>query len=91
MAGADMKDVNRNDNSTRRAAGSGMAKDNNKDTDLNPRIAEGLSNLYDDIVNQPLPDKITGVLERLREEEQRQSKSDKVDSSPEPEGEDGKD
>lgn len=68
-----------------------MAKDNNKDTDLNPRIAEGLSNLYDDIVNQPLPDKITTVLDRLREEEQRQSKSDKRDTSPEPEGEDGKD
>jgi len=36
---------------------------------LNPRIVDGLNNLYDGIVNDPIPDKIANILDQLREQE----------------------
>ena len=49
---------------------------------LNPRIVKGLNRLYDDIINDPIPDKISSVLERLREEERAQTSGRKADADP---------
>ena len=49
----------------------GMKRNDGKS--LNPRIVEGLNNLYDDILNDPIPDKITSILDKLRDEERKQN------------------
>lgn len=40
---------------------------------LNPRIVKGLNSLYDGILNEPLPDKITSILDELRAKERSQN------------------
>lgn len=57
---------------------------------LNPRIIKGLNNLYDGIVNDPLPDKITSILDQLREKE-RQLKAGEKTSTHSEKGADGDD
>lgn len=49
---------------------------------LNPRIVKGLNDLYSGIVNDPLPDKITNILDKLRDEERKL----REDGSKEPAG-----
>ena len=45
---------------------------------LDPRIRDGLRRLYSSVVDEPLPAKITDLLNKLREEEQRVSKKPSV-------------
>ena len=58
---------------TKQSAGEKNLDGMEKDTEqpLNPRIVEGLNSLYDGIVNDPIPDKIANVLDKLREEERK--------------------
>lgn len=57
-------------NARRNSGTNGVAMGAKRDVpSLNPRITQDLNRLYDGIVNDPLPDKITQMLERLRKEE----------------------
>ena len=78
-----MEDDGGNVNNKGRKKGTGNLRDQVEDggQPLNPRIVRGLNSLYDGIVNDPLPEKITNILDQLREKERELKKSSTSNST----------